>query len=492
MAVLQRLALRGTPKATKAAARYTPAGGAERCGMCRHYAPSSSCARIEGPVSAAGWCMLYSQQVTWRPRAGQAAGGGVPAGLTLDMSFLTPGTLPPGVTFTRASTATYLDATGTMQSATANTPRWDYSPSALTLNGLLIEEARTNSVVNNTMVGAIPGTPGTLPTNWGLGGSPGLSSQVVGTGVESGITYMDLRVFGTATGNNAIQIATGGATAAAVNGQVWSASVYLRMVAGSFTNLGVAIIVNEYTSAAGLIRTDTSLAMPVTVAPLATQRYVYSPTLTGGGTVAFVQQRVVFTAVGGATVDATFRVGLPQLELGAMATSVIPTSTVAVTRAVEACSMPTGAWFNAGASSLAVDFMVAQSPNPSAPNARSPAALSDGTAANRLRLLGQVPASANAALSTVIANVSTGGASLGNPAANAVAKIAGAWNGAVMAGALNGAATVSTAVGMPAGLTTLMVGNDFPGSVSYLNGWVRRVRYWNRALAAAELQSVTT
>ena len=59
MATLQRLALRGTPKATKAAARYTPAGGAERCGMCRHYVPSSSCARIEGPVSAAGWCQLY-------------------------------------------------------------------------------------------------------------------------------------------------------------------------------------------------------------------------------------------------------------------------------------------------------------------------------------------------------------------------------------------------------------------------------------------------
>ena len=66
MATLQRLALRGTPKATKQAARYTPAGGAERCGMCRHYVPSSSCARIEGPITAAGWCALFSRQVTYR------------------------------------------------------------------------------------------------------------------------------------------------------------------------------------------------------------------------------------------------------------------------------------------------------------------------------------------------------------------------------------------------------------------------------------------
>ena len=127
MAVLQRLALRGTPKATKKAARYTPAGGAERCGMCRHYVPSSSCARIEGPVSAAGWCQLYSQQVTWRPRAGQAAVAAFRGHRSI-MSFIVPGTLPAGVTFTRASTATYFDATGTMQSATTNTPRWDYGP----------------------------------------------------------------------------------------------------------------------------------------------------------------------------------------------------------------------------------------------------------------------------------------------------------------------------------------------------------------------------
>jgi hypothetical protein len=149
---LQRLALRGTPKPTKAAARYTPAGGAERCGMCRHYVPSSSCARIEGPVSAAGWCQLYSQQVTWRPRAGQDAGFLVPPGATLDLSFLTPGSLDPRITFTRASTGTYFDVSGTMRTATTNAPRWDYDPVTLALRGLLIEEARTNLLLNSAVL----------------------------------------------------------------------------------------------------------------------------------------------------------------------------------------------------------------------------------------------------------------------------------------------------------------------------------------------------
>ena len=64
--------------------------------------------------------------------------------LTLDLSFMTPGSLPSGVAFTRASTATYFDATGTLQTAAINAPRWDYDPVTLVLNGLLIEEARTN------------------------------------------------------------------------------------------------------------------------------------------------------------------------------------------------------------------------------------------------------------------------------------------------------------------------------------------------------------
>ena len=155
MATLQRLALRGTPKATKQAARYTPAGGAERCGMCRHYVPSSSCARIEGPVSAAGWCQLYSQQVTWRPRAGQDAGlnpGLVPPGVTLDLDFMV-GALDPRITFTRASTGTYFDATGTMQTAAVNVPRWDYDPNTLALRGLLFEEQRTNALLNSATLG---------------------------------------------------------------------------------------------------------------------------------------------------------------------------------------------------------------------------------------------------------------------------------------------------------------------------------------------------
>ena len=95
-----------------------------------------------------GVAMFNWSGTAWAPSAG------IPAGATLSLNFLTPGTLDPLLTFTRASTGTYFDATGTMQTAAINAPRWDYDPVSLQLRGLLLEDQRTNvafpSVVDNT------------------------------------------------------------------------------------------------------------------------------------------------------------------------------------------------------------------------------------------------------------------------------------------------------------------------------------------------------
>ena len=334
MSVLQRLALRGTPKATKQAARYTPAGGAERCGMCRHYVPSSSCARIEGPVTAAGWCQLYSQQVTWRPRAGQDAGlnpGGVPAA-GLDLSFMTPGSLDGRITFTRASTATYADATGTMQSAAANAPRWDYNPTTLTLNGLLIEEARTNIIKNSTMVGGAAGSPGTDPTGWSVATIGGLTKTVVGIGTANGIPYVDYRfnaAAATAGNLNFIMSASGTSGLPVIANTVYTMASNIAFVAGSFSGIGGGLTsanLNQYNASGtslGTLFVDRVGLMLFTIGdPLGKNRVAYTFAATAS-TAAFVQPFMRMGVAAG-PVDFTVRIGGTQIEAASLATSYHP------------------------------------------------------------------------------------------------------------------------------------------------------------------------
>ena len=61
------------------------------------------------------------------------------------MKFIKPTTITDaGGSYSRATTATYFDAAGVMQTAAINVPRIDHDPVTGESLGLLIEEARTN------------------------------------------------------------------------------------------------------------------------------------------------------------------------------------------------------------------------------------------------------------------------------------------------------------------------------------------------------------
>src|SRR6187551_3404122 len=140
------------PLISKAAARYTGAGGREHCSLCRHFSPrrGGRCARVLGDISPRGWCKLFSREMRGLVADASSFNGG--GGPTLGLDFMQPGSLDPRITFTRASTATYFDSAGVMQTAATNAPRWDYDPATLALRGLLIEEARTNVIVSSAAI----------------------------------------------------------------------------------------------------------------------------------------------------------------------------------------------------------------------------------------------------------------------------------------------------------------------------------------------------
>jgi len=62
--------------------------------------------------------------------------------------------LDPRVTFTRTgNTATVIDSTGVIVGINADLPRFDFNPTTLVCRGLLIEEARTNALLNSLIDG---------------------------------------------------------------------------------------------------------------------------------------------------------------------------------------------------------------------------------------------------------------------------------------------------------------------------------------------------
>lgn len=85
---------------------------------------------------------------------------GEPGGSALDYSF-SGGSLPSGVTLTRASTGTYFNSSGVLSSASSDTARFDYNPSTLALRGLLIEPQQTNLLTSSNTYDSISGVTAT-------------------------------------------------------------------------------------------------------------------------------------------------------------------------------------------------------------------------------------------------------------------------------------------------------------------------------------------
>ncbi len=67
----------------------------------------------------------------------------------LDLRFAQQKVLDSRITFTRASSGTYVGADGLIKTATTNEARFDHNPTTGESLGLLVEESRTNSIVSS-------------------------------------------------------------------------------------------------------------------------------------------------------------------------------------------------------------------------------------------------------------------------------------------------------------------------------------------------------
>jgi len=408
---------------------------------------------------------------------------------TLLLDFANAGKLDPRVTFSRATTATYFNSLGVLTTANNNVARFDYNPSTLAAQGLLIEEQRTNSIRNNTGVGAVAGTPGTAPTNWAISGLGTLTQTVVGTGTANGINYIDFRFNGTTSTTQLSLRFEANNVIAAANGQTWAQSIWSAVVGGSTSNVtqvGLSTLlwdsggsfVGSIPFASGFVANTTSSLIRITP----------SATIATVGT-AFAQPQIYLTFNSGVAIDITLRIGLPQLEQGAFATSVIPTTTTALTRNADLATM-TGtnfsSWYNASEGTLYYEGMVQA--NNDGIVYTGIADTFDNTAYFVRAAPNQTWIVRSGASAQAEVNVNF------TPTANVPFKMVGTLKVNDFAFCVNGG-TVATDVSgaLPASAVRLGIGNSpwaaFGGNAR--QQWIRSIRYYPVRVTNAQLQALT-
>lgn len=389
----------------------------------------------------------------------------------------------PLLSVSRASSAYIDDLAGNWTLVPANTLRRSDK-------GVLIEGQATNNIRNNSMQGAVAGTPGTLPTNWnGTSTQDGLSRQVVGVGSESGIDYIDIRVSGTPTASSTWTLAQPDGAVAGANGQLWTFSQFTRLSSGSLANISnMLLICSERDSAQGSTGVSATNITP-TSAALASQRVPVSRTFTGS-TTAFARGQIQFNYTSGQPVDITIRIGWPQLEQWnpavapqGGASSPIRTTGAAATRAAD--GLP-----SALAQALST-FTVAGVVQPTIPTPFG-AVLRLGTTADRAEIRLRSPDATGLQIQPVVGGA--GQTSTSTPAGTLPVGVRNAFCTALATGdaAISVAgSTPNTAT--PASVPTVSLINiGSGGSGQFFYGYIERLAILPARMVNAELQRLST
>lgn len=235
----------------------------------------------------------------------------------------------------RASSATYFDSSGVMQTAATNVARPDYDPSTMAYKGILIEPARTNYISNSTMQWS-----GSWPSDWSEV-NYGVTPTVVASGTISGMNYIDIQFLGigdtvSRTFSQRYTNIYFGRYVNTAGNTAWATSAYIGYVGGSYPS-GV------YKSArimTGLVNiSGTYLGeLNSSIGSVLNYTGVLKRFGTAGTTTSSTVRLIPYFQLAydqGESVNLTLRFAAPQAEMGTSSTSFIPTTSAPVTRAAD-------------------------------------------------------------------------------------------------------------------------------------------------------------
>lgn len=387
-------------------------------------------------------------------------GAGSVTDSALDLDFTT-GTLDPRITFARASTATYYNLSGVITSAASGAPRFDYDPVTLAARGLLLEEQRTNNVLSSANL-----ANGTYWQTFSNGS--GSVSQTANSAVApDGTTTAALIAIDRGSTGDYAQLYQGSINApgggvgsvwlkAATGGDVGKQLTFAFHTGGNYD--GIAVI----TLTANWVR--------------------YS--ITGISLSSANQFILGYYASSVGTGPVSFLAWGAQAETGATATSYIPTTTAAVTRAADTAEM-TGAnfssWYNASAGTFVAEY------RPQSVSGTQPViSVNDTTANEAIRLYGS---GADPKAIVVDGGATQADLDAGTVTVDTFHKLGLAFTLNDFAAAFDGGTVVTDVAGTLPTVTQLQFHTDIAGNVANLH--IKRLQFFNTRKSDSDLQALT-
>lgn len=363
-----------------------------------------------------------------------AAIGGLRPRFSLDFA----GTqLDPSISFSRSgNTATVVNANGYVSPVNADIPRFDYDPVTLTPRGLLIEEQRTNVLLNSNDFSQ---------ASWG---KTALTVSACPDASPSGLT--DAQTL-TNSGGTGLVTAVFSGTA----GLTYTFSVWMKRRTGT----GTIFMVDA--NGVNVSQTLTS----------EWKRFVVTSTASTTTVRAYI--RVVSPG------DAIDAYGA-QLEAGPSVTSYIPTTTTGVTRNPDVAVI-TGDAFDAFWRQGRGSALVYARPT-TVLSTRPLIQFDDATADNIIALRGNA---ANPELYVITSGVDQAQVDAGTIAASMSYRLAGAWAADNCAASLNSGTPVLDGVATIPTVTQARLGSD---GTNYLNGHIEAIEYYDERLPNSALQ----
>jgi hypothetical protein len=378
-------------------------------------------------------------------------------------------------TFTRASVGTDYDSAGVLQTSASGIPRFDYDPATHAAKGILIEESRANLLTNSGS-----------PSSW----AAGIYHATVGSTAYNAPN-------GAALAREIISTATDGMVPSnAVTGAftTYTVSIYAKKGVGNgFRIEAVAGIDSAFSGAYAKFDFSTNTASldgaytgKITGISASMQdvgngwfRCIFTYSITGTSFTNGFYQRFHPLLSTGVVGNSVILWGY-QLEQATFATSYIPTTSAAVTRAADVLTIPTGSWYN----STEGAFYAAVNPGSNAANETWVSFL-QGNLSTDSQFIFREGGNLNAFNFTG----GTGGRITGSVAYASAAKAAFGYKNADMGYSVNGNMTTAT-YNMPVGLSSLRIGAFSTGN-RYLNGWEKSFKYYPLRVSNAQLQLMT-